>query len=348
MPRSVPNPVPARPKGMRPLSLYSLLLTFFLQNRARLRDAELPPVALLNSLLHLLLTPAALSLPVAILLRRWRTVGWLTPLAAEFLRQYGGQVWRMLRPPSPISSPRSFTALTYNLHVESVHLAPLLATIRAANTDVIALQELSAAAADFFERELANHYPYRSLCPYPSFPSAGQGILSRFPLDEVEYWQHEGIHNALGHQRAVVSLHGAKIALYNLHPVHPGMVGRLFDARPRQNEIDQIMARLAAEKQSVLLLGDFNMTDQADTYRQITARYYDVYRKVGVGMGYTFPAWQYPQAREIINGLPIGWLPPLFRIDFAFASEGIQALGAQVWGDSGGSDHLPLWVQLAV
>jgi len=339
---------PRRRAIARPLSLYSLLLVAFLSNRDRLPEADLPPVALLNSLLHLLLKPAVLGVPLALVLRRWQLAALLMPLMAEFLRQYGAQLWRVARPPKPISAPRSFTALTYNLHKEDEHLAPILSVIRSLNADVVALQELGSRAAACFERELARKYPYRSLQPYPDFPSAGQGILSRFPLSDVLYWRHEGIVNALGHQRALLSVHGVQIALYNVHPVHPGMVGKLFDARPRQWEIEQIMARVAAEKRSVLLLGDFNMTDQADAYRQITARYYDVFRRVGVGMGYTFPAWRYPQARELTNGLPLGWLPPLFRIDYAFASEGLQALSARVWRDSGGSDHLPLWIQVAV
>jgi endonuclease/exonuclease/phosphatase (EEP) superfamily protein YafD len=332
----------------RLLSLYSLFLLAFLRNRDRLPETALPPVAVLNSLLHLLLKPALIGLPVALALRRWRTAALLMPLAAEFVRQYGGQLWRMARPPQPISSPRSLTALTYNLHKEDVHLEPILKVIRSANADVVALQEIGSRAAECFEQELAAQYPYRSLQPYPAFPSAGQGLLSRFPLSEVQYWRHEGVVNALGHQRAILNAHGVSIALYNVHPVHPGMVGKVFDARPRQWEIDQILARLAQERHSVILLGDFNMTDQSDAYRQITERYSDVFRKVGVGMGYTFPAWRYPQARELTNGLPLGWLPPLFRIDYVFVSEGIQALKAQVWHDSGGSDHLPLWVQLAV
>lgn len=332
----------------RSVSLYSLLLVAFLSSRERLPETDLPPVALLNSLLHLLLKPALLGVPLALLSRRWRTAALLAPLAAEFLRHYGAQLWRTVRPPQPIHSPRSLTALTYNVHKEDIHLEPILNVIRSANADVVALQELGSRAAECFEQQLAHEYPYRSLQPYPAFPSAGQGILSRFPLSDIVYWRHEGIVNALGHQRATLSAHGVQIALYNVHPVHPGMVGKLFDARPRQWEIDQIMARLAAERRSVLLLGDFNLTDQADAYRQITARYYDVFRRVGAGMGYTFPAWRYPQARDLTNGLPLGWLPPLFRIDYAFASEGIQALQARVLPDSGGSDHLPLWIEVAI
>ncbi|MFQ3535582.1 MAG: endonuclease/exonuclease/phosphatase family protein [Aggregatilineales bacterium] len=346
MSRSAPG-VPRR-AALRPLSLYSLLLVAFLSNRERLPETALPPVALLNSFLHLLLKPAVIGLPLMLLAQRWRGAALLMPLATEFLRQYGGQLWRAIRPPQPSRSPRSLTALTYNLHKEDVHLDPILNVIRSANADVVALQELGSRAAECLDQVLANEYPYRSLQPYPAFPSAGQGLLSRFPLSDVMYWRHEGVHNALGHQRATLSAHGVQIALYNVHPVHPGMVGKLFDARPRQWEIDQIMGRLAAEKRSVLLLGDFNMTDQADAYRQITVRYYDVFRRVGAGMGYTFPAWRYPQARELINGLALGWLPPLFRIDYAFASEGIQALQARVLPDSGGSDHLPLWVEVAI
>ena len=39
----------------------------------------------------------------------------------------------------------------------------------------------------------------------------------------------------------------------------------------------------------ILIAGDFNMTDQTDDYRRLTAKFSDTFREVGWGMGFTFP-----------------------------------------------------------
>ena len=71
------------------------------------------------------------------------------------------------------------------------------------------------------------------------------------------------------------------------------------------------------------------------------------YRAAGWGLGFTFPAeipyfggGSYaPAFFELI--------PPLVRLDYVFHNETFTTLSAQVGADSGGSDHLPLVVELA-
>lgn len=323
---------------------YGLALTGFLVARGRLRDARSPLAAALNSGLHLLLKPALVLLPLAIVRRRGLLAGLLAAPAAEFVRAYAGNI---LRSATPGAGGPDLRLLTYNLHAEETLLDPQLNLIRGAGADIVALQELSFPAAKRFAKALSGDYPYQALHPNAQACS-GQGILSRFPIRADEYWQHVDIRNALGHQRAVLDIGGRPVALYNLHPVHPGMVDALYDAAPRAEEVTRLLERVGAETLPVILAGDFNMSDQSDDYRRITARLRDAFRQAGRGLGYTFPDWRAPQSRSVVNGLPLGFVPRLVRLDYVFHNPTMRVAAAQVWAESGGSDHRPLLVALDI
>jgi vancomycin resistance protein VanJ len=237
--------------------------------------------------------------------------------------------------------------LTYNLHAELKALDPMIALIRAADADIVNLQELGFETARRFDAEFATLYPYRAFHPHP-WPSAGQGVMSRFPVREDAYWQHSQIHDALGHQRVVIDVRGTRITLYNTHPVHPGMAESGFNTGPRGQEIRDILARAEKENSLVLIAGDFNMSDQSDDYRYITARYGDSYREVGTGLGLSFPDWSQPSARTSNLAHYLGFLPLLVRLDYVFHNAHLRPLEARVWPGAGGSDHRPVWVQLAM
>ncbi|MCC7208609.1 MAG: endonuclease/exonuclease/phosphatase family protein [Anaerolineae bacterium] len=324
--------------------VYGAALTGFLALRGRLPEARLPLVAALNSGLHLLLKPALVLLPLALLRRRVVLAGLLVTPVVEYLRAYAGP---LMRRTDPEPGEPGIRLLTYNLHAEETRLDPQIDVIRSANADVVALQELSFAAAKRFAAALADRYPHQALHPNAE-PFAGQGILSRFPVTADDYWQHVDIPNALGHQRAVLDVNGQAVVLYNLHPVHPGMVDKIYDAAPRADEVTRLLARIEAETLPVVLAGDFNMSDQSDDYRRITARLQDAFRQAGRGLGYTFPDWSAPQARSVVNGLPLGFLPPLVRLDYVFHNPTMRVIEARAWPDAGGSDHRPLLVRLKI
>lgn len=147
----------------------------------------------------------------------------------------------------------------------------------------------------------------------------------------------------------MIDVRGTPLIVYNLHPTHPGMTGEGF-FRPayRRREIEELLARAAKEKEPVILAGDFNMTDLTEDYGRIAAQYHDAYRQVGWGMGFTFPDQRYPNA---LSGAPFNRelpFPPWMRLDYVFYSAPLRAAEAHVWPDSGGSDHRPLWVRLAL
>jgi endonuclease/exonuclease/phosphatase family metal-dependent hydrolase len=229
--------------------------------------------------------------------------------------------------------------MTYNLKSQASDLDSALNIIRQSGADIVAVQELSAAMGAAMQTALADLYPYQALHTIPGEGIPGQGVLSRFPLLADDYWR---IH--IAHQRVEVDFAGERITLYNTHPIQPLRPGG-FDMRGE--EIADLLDRTSSESGPLLLMGDFNMSDQSDDYRQITERYQDTYRAAGWGLGLTFPA-EMPLLGNTPLRLLLGAVPPLVRLDYVFHNESFESLEAYVGSDSGGSDHLPVYATLGL
>lgn len=285
-------------------------------------------IAFFNTFMHLLWVPALLLLPLCLLFRQKRSVGLLLPAVFAFVFTYGGQFLPRVTA-TPADAPH-ITVLSYNLLADGGDVSHRIAVIREVNADIVALQEFSHEASAVVPAALADLYPFIALHPHDQ-GTAGQAILSRFPVLEDAYWRYDWLPVALGHQRVVLDIGGVPVILYNVHPTHPGMTGAgFFNPAYRSREITDILARMAAENGPVLLMGDFNLTDLSEDYARITDRYQDAYRAAGWGMGPTFPAI------------------PFLRLDYLFFNDRFQAQAAKVWHTSGGSDHHGIVVQLAL
>lgn len=294
---------------------------------------SLPFVGLVKSVIHLILAPSLVVLPMLVLARRWRVALLLVPSGAAFVLLYGGLF--VPRTAASVGEGTRLSVLTYNLKRPLPdEVDALIAVMRAADADIVALQELSAPAAAAFDAGLADVYPYRALHPVDN-PYAGQGILSRYPITADAYWRNTQLDTTLGHQRVEINVNGTTMTVYNTHPFPPFLLRTGFNADVHAQELDILLDRVDAERAPTLLLGDFNMSDQFAAYQRITRRFTDAYRTVGtVGLGVTFPAG--------------GWysLPPLFRIDYSFYDEHFTGVSARVLADAGTSDHFPVLVQL--
>jgi vancomycin resistance protein VanJ len=283
-------------------------------------------VSLVNNYVHLLLLPSLLLLPLILILRRPRLALTQAAPVALFLTSYGMMFFPRQSESTAGKTPLSL--LSYNLKKDNRTPDAAIGIIRQADADIVALQELTPLLAAAFESQLSDLYPYRAFHPHEGY--AGQGILSRYPIDEDSYWRIR-----LGHQRAVINLGSTSITLYNTHPGHPFVREKgFFDSTARTNEINDLLARLGQESNPVLIAGDFNMTDLTGDYSLVAAHYGDSYREVGMGLGFTFPDF----------GQPI----LLARLDYVFHSLDFQAIEARVWPTSGGSDHRPIFVRLAL
>ncbi len=308
----------------------------------KLVDSAWPPVEMISSLSPLLLLPSLLIVPLSLWRRRWPVILLSLPAAIAFLLGYGEFFLPRSVPVAPAA--RSLRFLTYNVHAESVNVQPMLDVIRAANADIVALQEVSPAMAEALAAQLADKYSYQALHPSFDNPIWGQGVLSRYPIVEDEYW-----HISLGHQRVKINRTGTPLVLYNTHPVHAFLLreGRLFDMQQHQREVQEVLRRAAGDDGAILIAGDFNMTDQASDYARLAMQFHDAYREAGWGLGLTFPDFTLPDAQPIKMSLLSAFGRPVARIDFIFHNDALRPISARVWPTSGGSDHRPVVAEFA-
>lgn len=313
------------------VSFYLVLLVILFVVGMAATNTDLRGLAL--SLMALLLFLAVIFLPICLLTRHWRlALLQIVPIAALAL-YYGPQFT-----PRSVAAPSGDTlrVMTYNIQRAENTQDGIAAVIREAGADIVGLQELSLPAADYFESQLADVYPYQSLHPQANAYN-GQGVLSRYPIQDSEYWRNPQLEYSFGHMRAEVDVNGAPVVIYNTHPATPVSLAEGFTLNSHSVETMQVFRRARDEIKPVILLGDFNMTNLFPEYGLITAHFKDAFATVGdVGFGFTFPSSG--------QSLPT----PILRLDYIFYNDHLRGVSTHVWPTSGPSDHRPVVAELAL
>ncbi len=315
------------------IDVYALSMILFMLLRL-ITGTRLWQVLLVENLLSWMLLPSVPLLIVVALLRRWRRAALVGPVAASFLALYGAFFLPNLNAATACSAGpecRRLTVMSYNLlGDERPDVDAQVALIRESGAEIVALQEVSERAAAAIERDLADLYPYRILEPR-GIP--GTGLLSKYPILESEVFQLTPGYLYQG--RAVIDWQGQPVTVFSAHPPAPGFVQGRYTSFVHDEGV--ALAAMTAQNRPALLLGDFNITDQAADYRLFAeAGLADAYREAGWGFGYTFPT----RLGSYDNMLP------LVRLDYIFTTCEFRAIRAWV-GEHAGADHLPLYADLA-
>ena len=223
--------------------------------------------------------------------------------------------------PANTSGPR-LRILMANVLVDNDNYAALASLIRDVRPDVVGLVEVSeewiAGLAD-----VAKEYPYRL-----EAPDGPRGLALWFkqpPIridpparPTIEGWPY--LH-------ATFSFAGKTRQLWLLHPASPTRRWGRFRGFP---ELDAIADRISAAEGSRIVLGDMNTTDGSPHFHDFLAK--TGLRDSRLGFGRQ-PSW------------PVG-LPYQITIDHAFVSDDLAVI-ARRQGPSIGSDHWPMWLDLA-
>jgi vancomycin resistance protein VanJ len=268
---------------------------------------------------------------------RWLLVACQLPGIVAFVILYGD----LLMPRDQAveaSSGTPLSAATYNIISLTSDPQRVRAEIAALDADIVGLEELGPVHAQVFAADLAQAYPYQVTYPNPQV--AGVGLLSRYPIIEENMFRP--LPDSMYCLRAVVDVDGAPVTVYVVHPRPPQWARSPFtyDDDLRNAEIAVLVDDyLAHESGPLIVVGDFNMTDQSDAYHQMNDRLHDAFREAGRGMGFTFPA----SIRSTIR-----LFPPLLRIDYVWHSDQFTVRAVAVAGDSGTSDHHPVVARLVL
>jgi endonuclease/exonuclease/phosphatase (EEP) superfamily protein YafD len=350
-----PSVNPRPPLARRIINLvawfYLLSMLAYLMMRAVFGDGFWQ-LSFINSFALLLFLPLPALLLAGRLVRSRRALLTLLPLVAWALVWFGP---RFIPKPIPQASGAALRVMTNNIW----HLNPtpekVAGVVNAEKPDVVFLQEVQLSTQRAGLSPLAATYPYQSqlldqmrLYMY----TAHNLTFSRYPFVSSEQVSVNGPEMPVIY-RDVIEVDGTRVALYNVHLVAPDTAGtRLpgsrnyllrtaaaFDDSERNQQLDALLALLAAEPYPYVVGGDFNTSDTSVVYSRMAARMHDSFIEGGLGYGGTWPI-----ARAL------GWwriIPPIIRMDYLWHSDGLRTVRA--WqGDFTGSDHLPLLAEFAV
>lgn len=306
------------------------MLAFALGLRAVGEASALTTVAL-----YLPRWPLGLPLPLLLIALAWRRRRWLVGLEA-----LAGFCWlfpllglRVGVSHSQTPGRHALRVLTFNVH-ENVRAPSLLQALRAANADLIVLQECGTEDATY----------WRGAIPGYEWLVRGQFVLgSRFPITEVSKPYEHGA----AYAKYRLALPEGPVELYSVHPPSPRLAMRKLlaadllsaperlatiaaeigaNANDRVRQLQIVATDARASALPVIIAGDTNLPDASPALARTFAGFDDAFSEVGHGFGYTFPA-----------GRP--WLGPWMRIDRVFVNGALRVLDC-VTLPPAGSDHL--------
>ena len=249
------------------------------------------------------------------------------------------------------TSPRQqcFRVMSWNILFENPHVDEMLRFLATSPPEIVALQELTADHVQQITNDpsLARCYPHQILwtCGY----GAGMGLLSQYPIVE-----QGRLHKPPTLWARINLRDGRELVLISAHPTFfpphqekeapqpvPSLFRRITHLLDRRflrystlhrddgiMRVRHLVDQFLPLDTPILVVGDFNVTEREQAYRELTAGLVDVHRVAGIGNGHTWrPEWL---AR---------WRLTILRIDYMFSSPGLRPLRMVVDRTPRGSDH---------
>lgn len=217
------------------------------------------------------------------------------------------------------TTTRDLKVMTFNVHGRNNNVEGILGLILREEPDLIAFQELSPVVAAGLVDALGDRYPYHTL--ESDQRVWGQGLLSRYPMQATSELPD------YRYLSAVVQAPQGAITVLNVHPPTP------FQWERQHGMFRSLAEQIASIDGPLLVVGDFNTTDQSENYALVRRYLTDAFQESGWGFGFSFPA---------TAKLGIQWLRPLVRIDYIFHNDFFASHDTRVLEENGGSDHRPV------
>lgn len=313
--------------------LYAGGIALFLLIRDFLpQDGE---VDLINTVIFYIFLPSFAILLIALFTRARRLIFLQLALSLWFLTQYGYPLKNRWLTPPPPSTASDVTVLSANLGFNVVKPDEMVASIQAANPDILAFQEPNFSFRLRIESDLLLLYPH-------AVYERGRGgvtLLSKYPVISHEWYDLDYERDQL---KATIQLDNSSlIDVFVVHLPSPPIETARVDLGVRRirlpasiataqtnRYLDFMQDRFAEAENPAIIMGDFNSSDQSKGIRQFSRRFTNVNRAVSTELGFTWP-------NADMFGRPD--FPPLIKIDHAFTRDLIPT--AQHINCTTNSDH---------
>ena len=312
-----------------PIDLFAAFLVAYLVIR-QVTTGHYWPVEIISVFAQWLLLIALILIPLAYWMRRWSTVVLLAIGGSSFLWLFAALFLpRAIRGGdfTSASGQCGLTVMTYNLSNGIAGSSDLSDVISSSSADIVGVQEFTSSQIAEFRTSLRRSHPYQFIS---GNGMSGLGLFSRFPMIEEDVYVLGGSRSYLD---ASITDGSCTVRVLVAHP--PVIFGPGAPQSPDRADMP-MLAEFISNEEDIILLGDFNFTDQNESYDILKrAGWVDAFRATGMGFGLTYPKRSWSGSR----------LLPLLRIDFIFLTPGIHPVESWV-GDDGGSDHLPVLAEV--
>jgi len=231
--------------------------------------------------------------------------------------------------------------MTYNVYFKNRQPAAVIEKIKAANPDILLVQEMTPKWGKELSRAIGKKYPYTKTIPLKG--AYGIGIFSKYKLTNYEVLRHK---NKLPYAQIVeFSIKKNTVQLINTHLTSPAIAVEnpdnffpllLENYRMRQQQLAAINNFVDTQQKNIdvqLLVGDLNTMKYEPLFRLLKKDWVNLYDKVGQGWGFTFPR--------------TAKIPPLLSLDYILVKGNAQAMEAKVI-QGGSSDHLAVFGKIKI
>jgi vancomycin resistance protein VanJ len=223
--------------------------------------------------------------------------------------------------------------MSYNVWSRNQDLSRVARVVARFDPDILLVQELAPTSFERLTRELSSLLPeVRWSASYDA--GSFLATYSRYPQVSPP---NKGLRSV---QKSLVHTPKGPLTVYNVHFLRTVLRHRANWQR-LHDQVAQLMTdEINLAPGPLIVGGDFNITDQTETFRLIARRLRNAHSEAGEGFGFTFPS----KERRLKGVLT---LPPLVRIDHLFCNDRLHVCRAGTLADAGGSDHFPVTAEFS-
>jgi endonuclease/exonuclease/phosphatase (EEP) superfamily protein YafD len=230
---------------------------------------------------------------------------------------------------SAVADGLSLKVMSYNVCSKNRNLTEAAKLIMEEQPDILLLQEIGTDGFQGFLDNLHGLYGDKQML-FDYVPEMEQAVISPYPIKRLEVDWKKG-----RAQKVRLETPFGQFIVFNIHAFNFGWLRR------HRHMTTLLQEDILTTRDPIILGGDFNTSDQTQTYRMVSRYLKNAHRECGCGFGFTFPA----SAFRLKGRFP---LPAIIRIDHLFFSHHFSLGRARVLNESGGSDHFPVVAEVTI